>query len=52
VFFTFISRIFIEGNVKVFDTDKKPHPPTPSPTERGRAGNNLLINNRKTLPKK
>ena len=35
---------FIGGNVKVFDTvkEKKTHPPTPSPTERGSVGNGLL----------
>ena len=39
---------FIDKNVKVFDTNKKPHPPAPSPTERGSAGNGLLRDDLKT----
>ena len=33
---------FIKEYVKVFDTDKSLTPPTPSPTERGSVGNDLL----------
>jgi len=40
---------FEKGNGKNYDkretsTPYQPHPPTPSPTERGSAGNNLLKN--------